>query len=164
MPLGERIILSEEISDKLNVYLKEFINNSLSKAAFLITKGGQLLNQRGISRKSGKIFSIVSLVSGIFNSTQRLSFLIGDRGFKSFFQEGDRYSVYYSLLIDPFVFVTIFDENALLGDIQLRVQELEEKLKKMLLLTIENKTEGPLFTLTSRTPEEAFIDLFEFNI
>jgi predicted regulator of Ras-like GTPase activity (Roadblock/LC7/MglB family) len=164
MPLGERIILSEEISDRLTRYLNDFVTSSSTRAAFLITKGGQLLNQKGISEKSGKLFSIVSLISGIFSSTQRLSMIIGDKGFKNFFQEGKRYSVYYSLLIDPFVFVTIFDDRALLGDVQIRVQELEEKLKKMLVMTVDSKQEGPLFTITSRTPEEAFNDLFDLNI
>ena len=78
MPLGERIILSEKISDKLNGFLKDFNESSLTRAALLITKGGQLLNQRGISTKSGRLFSIVSLVSGIFSSTQKLSMLIGE--------------------------------------------------------------------------------------
>lgn len=164
MPLGERIILSEEISDKLNGYLKDFNESSLTKAALLITKGGQLLNQRGISTKSGRLFSIVSLVSGIFSSTQKLSMLIGELEFKNFFQEGKRYSMYYSLLVEPFVFVTIFDEKALLGDIQLRVEELEKKIKKLLITTMGGEVGSPFFTLTSRTAEEAFIDLFDFNI
>lgn len=164
MPLVERIILSEEISDKLNDYLKDFVKLSLTKAAFLITKGGQLLNQRGISKKSGKLFSIVSLISGIFSSTQKLAMLIGDTGFKNFFQGGKRYSVYYSLLFEPFVFVTIFDEYALLGDVQLRVEELKENIKKMLVMTVKGETESTFFTLTSRTSEEAFTDLFDFNI
>ncbi len=163
MPLGERIILSEEISQKLNDYLKEFIDNSETRAAFLITKGGQLLNQRGISEKSSRLFSIVSLISGIFSSTQRLSMLVGEKHFKQFFQEGRRYSVYYSLLLEPFVFVTIFDEKALLGDVQLLVEELEENLRKMLVMTIQEGANTPFINLSSRTPEEAFTDLFDFN-
>lgn len=164
MPREERIILSEEISDKLNSCLKDFINLSLTKAAFIITKGGQLLNHRGIPKKGDKLFSIVSLISGIFSSTQKLAILIGDTGFRSFFQGGKKYSIYYSLFFEPFVFVTIFDENALLGDVQLRVEELEENIKKMLIMTIKGETERTFFTFTSRTSEEAFTDLFDFNI
>jgi len=164
MSLGERIILSEEISEKLNTYLEDFIDISLTKAAFLITKGGQLLNQKGISTRSGKLFSIVSLISGIFISTQKQAILIGENGFKNFFQEGNRFSVYYSLLVDPFVFVAIFDEKALLGDVQLRVEELGEKIKGILKTTIKGKKGTPLFSLTERTPEEAFTDLFDFNL
>ncbi len=163
MPLGERIILSEDISEKLNNYLRDFIDHSETRAAFLITKGGQLLNQRGISKKSSKLFSIVSLISGIFSSTQRLSILVGEKYFKQFFQEGKRYSVYYSLLLEPFVFVTIFDDRALLGDVQLRVEELEEKLKHMLVMTVRDGAGAPFINLTSRTPEEAFTDLFDLN-
>lgn len=164
MPLGERIILSEEISEKLNAYLAEFIDNSEARAAFLITKGGQLLNQRGISRKSSRLFSIVSLISGIFSSTQRLSMLVGETHFKQFYQEGKRYSVYYSLLMEPFVFVTIFDDKALLGDVQLRVEELEDTLRQMLIMTVREGIGAPLINLSSRTPEEAFTDLFDFNV
>ncbi len=164
MPLGERIILSEEISNALSDYLRKFIDISLVKAAFLITKGGQLLNQKGISTKSGKLFSIVSLVSGIFSSTQKLSALLGEDSFKNFFQEGKRFSIYYSLLIEPFVFVTIFDDNAILGDVQIRVDEFKKKIKGMLLSTFEDKTGGPILSLTSRTPEEALTDLFDFNM
>ncbi|TET23067.1 MAG: hypothetical protein E3J78_02530 [Candidatus Cloacimonadota bacterium] len=164
MPLGERIILSEEISNQLDVYLKDFVDLSFTKAAFLITKGGQLLNQCGISPKSGKLFSLVSLISGIFSSTQNLSMIVGEKNFKNFFQQGKRYSVYYSLLTDPFVFVTIFNEDALLGDIQLRVEELEEKIRKLLIQTIQEGRAASFFGFSSRTPEEAFTDLFDFNV
>lgn len=164
MPLGERIILSEVISDQLGTYLKEFLDHSEARAAFLITKGGQLLNQRGISAKSSRLFSIVSLISGIFSSTQRLSVLVGEKHFKQFFQEGKRYSVYYSLLLEPFVFVTIFDDKALLGDVQLRVEELEESLKQMLVMTVREGESAPFINLSSRTPEEAFTDLFDLNV
>jgi predicted regulator of Ras-like GTPase activity (Roadblock/LC7/MglB family) len=164
MPLGERIILSEEISDQLDAYLKDFIANSEARAAFLITKGGQLLVQQGISKKSSRLFSIVSLISGIFSSTQRLSTLVGEAHFKQFYQEGRRYSVYYSSLIEPFVFVTIFDDKALLGDVQLRVEEMEDRLRHMLVMTVRDGMDMPFINLTSRTPEEAFTDLFDFNV
>lgn len=164
MPLGERIILSEEISNKLNIYLTEFVNQSSTKAALLITKGGQLLNQSGISKKNSKLYSIVSLISGIFSSTYELATLIGESGFKHFFQEGRRLSIYYSLLFEPFVFVTIFDDNALLGDIQIRLEALEKEIKKMLITIVKRDRRTRLFTFTSLTPEEAFTDLFDFNI
>jgi|GEM_PF-633583 len=164
MPLGERIILSEEISNTLSVCLGRFINLSKVKAAFLITKGGQLLSQKGMSPKSGKLFPIVSLASGIFSSTQRLSTLLGEEGFRNFFQQGKRFSIYYSLLIEPFVFVTIFDDVAILGDVQLRAEELKEEIKKMLLSTFRRNTDSPVLTVISRTPEEALTDLFDFNM
>jgi hypothetical protein len=71
--------------------------------------------------------------------------------------------VYYSLLLEPFVFVTIFDEKALLGDVQLLVEELEESLRKMLVLTVQEGASTPFINLSARTPEEAFTDLFDFN-
>ncbi len=160
VPLGERIILSEEISEKLDTYLADFVNLSFTKAAFLITKGGQLLKQTGISKKNKKLLPVISLISGIFSSTQKIAVLIGDTGFKNFFQEGRRYSIYYSLLVEPFVFATIFDENALLGNIQLLVEEFEEKMRDMLMLTVKGETKASFFNLQLRTPEEAFTDLF----
>lgn len=160
----ERIILSEEISGQLTGYLNEFLDLSLSKAAFLITKGGQLLKQQGISEKSGKLFTLVSLISGIFSSTQKQALMLGELEFKNFYQEGRKYSIYYSLLVDPFVLVSIFDERAILGDIQLRVEQLGDKIKEMLSLTIEEGEGIPFFTSTSRSPEEAFTDLFDLNL
>ncbi|OQX52058.1 MAG: hypothetical protein B5M53_09485 [Candidatus Cloacimonas sp. 4484_209] len=164
MPLGDRLILSKEISQKINFYLVDFLNLSLAKAVLLITKGGQLLQQYGISKRNSKLFPIVSLISGIFSSTQNLATLLGESEFKHFFQEGVRFSIYYSLLIDPFVIVTIFDKTAILGDIQLKVDELEDKIKQMLINTINAKKKEPVFVLSSRSPEEAFSDLFDFNI
>jgi len=161
VPLGERIILSEKISEKLDTYLEDFVNLSFARAAFLITKGGQLLKQTGISKKNRKLLSIISLISGIFSSTQNIAVLIGDREFKNFLQEGRRYSIYYSLLVEPFVFTTIFDENALLGNIQLLVEEFEEKMRDMLMLSVKGETKASFFNLQLRTPEEAFTDLFD---
>ena len=88
------ISVSKEKIDELEGLLANFSAQSNTNWALLISGTGHLVIQRGFVY-SFDVLSISALACGVFNSTQELARLVGEKRFKEFLQEGKAISLYY---------------------------------------------------------------------
>ncbi|MEW6685104.1 MAG: hypothetical protein AB1393_02725 [Candidatus Edwardsbacteria bacterium] len=140
-----QFIFTEETSKAIEQSLKKYMRDSKAKCALLLSKGGQLISQVGFTSNLN-LYSIAALVGGIFTSTQALAHLIDETKFNAMFQEGKRWNVYFSLLVNHYIFATIFDQHTVIGMIRHSVGEVEKELSPYLkkAIVIEEIEEKPL--------------------
>jgi len=137
--LTEQLVITEEISNKISDCLHKYIDSSNARCALLLSDSGQLLFQTGFV-SNFDTFNISALIAGVFNSTQALANLVGEKAFSLFIQEGSKLKIHYSVLMKRYIFATLFDDAALLGVIQMSAKETSEELQKI-LSSLEEKPE-----------------------
>ncbi len=123
-------ILSEEIYQSINKGLQDFLVSSNAYMAIIMNFSGHILGNIGFV-ENADMQTMGALISGVFNSAQEISRVIGEKkGFSSFFQKGKNYTIYYGIVGEGFILSTVFDNSTLLGVIQVAAKELDTYLIK----------------------------------
>jgi predicted regulator of Ras-like GTPase activity (Roadblock/LC7/MglB family) len=125
------ISVSKEKIDELEGLLANFSAQSNTNWALLISGTGHLVIQRGFVY-SFDVLSISALACGVFNSTQELARLVGEKRFKEFLQEGKAISLYYISVSEDFILVSMFDDRTIPGVVKVASEEFSRNAQKVL--------------------------------
>lgn len=128
-------VLSEEISQAVNLIMAGYLKETRAHCVLLLSKSGHLINQAGFTG-TFNLQSIAALIGGIFTSTQALAKLVSEERFKVMFQEGKNWNVYFCLIADQFILATIFDKSTVVGMIRHAAAEADLKMTPHLLKAV----------------------------
>ncbi len=146
-------ILSEEMFSHINKGLENLIISTNAHMAMVLNMDGHKLSTIGFVEED--VEGMGALISGVFNAAQSIARILKEEGgFKSFFQKGKKYTVYYSVIGGSFILAVIFDASTLLGVIQVGVQELDKYLTDVFAKIPQIKPTEEV-TLTEKDIQEA---------
>jgi len=131
MEKGMAITITQEKADKLEGLLGDFCNQTNTVWSIFITSAGQLLVQRGFVY-SFDVLAISALACGVFNSTMELARIVGENKFSQFFQEGEKFSIFYVGVNDEYLLVSLFDDRTLPGVVKVASEEFSFEAGKIL--------------------------------
>lgn len=124
--MWDTLILKEEEVLKLQKMIEEFTLRAGVYSAILSTLSGQLIASSGF-KDSFTLLAISALLAGIFQSTRELARIIGERGFRVFYQEGKKWHIYYTLLEKEFFLAAFFDDRTILGVVDVQAKKFSKK-------------------------------------
>lgn len=118
----------------INNVLDDLLASSKSRNVILIDRTGQLVTQCGPDVEFD-LTSFASLCAADFEANYQLARLIGEEDFSSLFHQGARDSMYLAKINRGVVLVVLFNKDATLGLVRLRVKravtELDAIIEKL---------------------------------
>lgn len=116
----------------INKSLANLLKNSNARAILLIDRSGQLITSAG-NLSSLDVPSIASLSAADFEAASLLAALVGEKNFSSLFHQGQKESIYASLVASRVIIIVIFDERTTLGLIRVRVKQTTQELSTIFM-------------------------------
>lgn len=120
------MVMYEEQYEQIMSVLAKLRVDSASHVVFLVDKNGQQIAVQG---EVGNLdtTSLASLAAGNVAATGGMARLIGEKEFPTLSHEGERESIYISV-IGRMLLVVVFDEHSSLGLVKLRVKQASTEL------------------------------------
>ncbi len=121
----------EESFKKVETILKKLKDTSNSNAVLLIDKAGQLITSIG-DISGFDLTSFATLSAADFGATSQLAELIGEKNFASLYHQGEKNSLFISLVANRVILAVLFDSKTTLGLVKVRTKHASEELEKVL--------------------------------
>ncbi|MEN3047024.1 MAG: roadblock/LC7 domain-containing protein [Candidatus Hydrothermales bacterium] len=121
----------EESFKKVEAILKKLKETSNSNAVLLIDKAGQLITSIGDIEGLDTI-SFATLSAADFGATSQLAALIGEKNFSSLYHQGEKNSLYISLVANRVIVAVLFDSKTTLGLVRVRTKHASQELEQIL--------------------------------
>ncbi len=121
----------EESFKKVEDILKKLKETSNANAVLLIDKAGQLITSIG-DISSLDTTSFATLSAADFGATSQLAELIGEKNFSSLYHQGEKNSLYISLVADRVILAVLFDSKTTLGLVKVRTKHASLELERIL--------------------------------
>lgn len=129
--MWDTLILKEKEIEKIQNMIEEFTLRAGVYSAMLSTLSGQLIASSGF-KDTFTLLAISALCAGIFQSTKELARIVGEKGFKVFYQEGKKWNIYYILLEGDFFLAAFFDDRTILGIVDTQAKKFFKKFNEIL--------------------------------
>ncbi len=126
---NETSLFEEEFYEITNI-LKKLLETSNSKTVLLIDKAGQLIASAGDTRDLD-LLSFSTLSAADFAATSQLAELIGEKEFSSLFHQGEKESIYISMVAERVILAVLFDQRTTLGLVRVRVKHASNELERV---------------------------------
>jgi predicted regulator of Ras-like GTPase activity (Roadblock/LC7/MglB family) len=130
-PRSTAISISKEKIGELEALLTTFCAQSNTVWALLLSNTGHLVIQRGFLY-SFDVLTISALACGVFNSTQELARIVGEKKFNEFLQEGRAISIYYINVSEDFILVSMFDDRTIPGVVKVASEDFSRNAHQLL--------------------------------
>lgn len=112
------LIIKKEDIHRFNILLTKIVDNARIDCALLINRSGRLITSQSETSEFDKT-SLAALISGNFSSSSSIATMIGETGFNSLVQEGEKRHIYICLLDENTIIACIFDNRSSIEKIKL---------------------------------------------
>lgn len=121
------LVLTEAGVNALNGMTLQLQQDTGARAVLLIEKSGQLITAQGQTSTLDTL-SLAALISGSFASTKALARLLGEKNFKTLFQQGKTESIFVVALDTTDTVAVVFGENVTVGLVKFKTMQALERL------------------------------------
>jgi len=121
------VVIYEEDARDLAQRLDAFLRASRSTLVILIDRSGQIIAERGYSRKRD-VEELAALAAAAFAATEQVAKLIGEESFSVLFHQGEERNIHLSVVGDTALMLTAFDDRTTLGLVRLYAGEAARNL------------------------------------
>jgi len=126
----DTLILGVDEYVALQKLLDDFTYRANTHSSMISSLSGQLLVSSGF-KTPFNLLAISALIAGVFQSTRELARLIGEKNFLTFFQEGESWNIYYTLIGEDLLLATFFDDRTILGMVEVQAKKLSKKINEL---------------------------------
>ncbi|MGQ9730682.1 MAG: roadblock/LC7 domain-containing protein [Candidatus Zipacnadales bacterium] len=123
----EPVIIYEEDARDLAERLDAFLRSSRASLVILIDRSGQIISERGYSRKR-EAEELAALAAGAFAATEQVARLIGEDSFTVLFHQGEERNIHLSVVGETALMLTAFDDRTTLGLVRLYASQATQAL------------------------------------
>ena len=154
------ILLREQHFTQIKNVLGKLRHDASARVTFLIDKAGQPMALDGDASELDTT-SLASLAAGNVAATDGMAKLIGEKEFPTLSHEGERESIYISV-IGRILLVVVFDERSSLGLVKLRVRQASSELAAIFddIIRESSKKETNAASLFAEITDEDIDSLF----
>jgi predicted regulator of Ras-like GTPase activity (Roadblock/LC7/MglB family) len=128
--MATQLVMYEEEFTQINAVCDRLTKDANAKVVFLVDKNGQLISAAGQTQNIDTT-SLASLTAGNVAAMGGLAKLIGENEFPNQFHEGQRDSLYMTIVGQRVVLVVIFDNRTSLGLVRLRIKKAQDELTRI---------------------------------
>lgn len=116
------LIIKDDDFGRVEAMLRSLAEKTRAKAIFLVDRNGQLIASVGqVDAIDGT--ALASLTAGSVAATGGLAGLLGQKEFSDIFHEGETENIHIAILDQRIILVTLFDKQAPLGLVRLKVKQ-----------------------------------------
>lgn len=157
--LTNLIISDQELVFITNALIK-LMNDTNASSVMLIDKSGQVISTQGTTTKRNAT-SLGALLAGAFSSSRHIAELLGEKDFRTIFQQGVHQNIYTTMIEEQWLLVIVFDKLTHIGLVKVLAKkscdELTRTLERVKADTTRQK--ASVLNIQFRSSVEDTIDL-----
>lgn len=157
--LTNLIISDQELVFITNALIK-LLNDTSASSVMLLDKSGQVISTQGATTKRNAT-SLGALLAGAFSSSRHVAELLGEKDFRTIFQQGVHENIYTTMIEDQWLLVIVFDKLTHIGLVKVLSKKASDELARALerVRTDTTRQKASVLNIQFRSSVEDTIDL-----
>src|SRR5438270_12125743 len=157
--LTNLIVSDRELVLISNTLLK-LMNDTSASSVMLLDKSGQVITTQGMSTKHIAT-SLGALRAGAFSSSHHVAELLGEKDFRTIFQQGVHETIYTTMVEEQWQLVIVFDKLTHIGLVKVLSKKALDELGRILerVRAYTSRTKSSVINVQFRSSVEDTIDL-----
>ena len=154
------LIISDHELDTITNALNKLMNDTSATSVMLLDKSGQVISSQGTSTKRNAT-SLGALLAGAFSSSRHVAELLGEKDFRTIFQQGVHENIYTTMVEDQWLLVIVFDKLTHIGLVKVISKRTSEELGRTLerVRVDSSRQKSSVLNIQFRSSVEDTIDL-----
>ncbi len=154
------LIISDRELDTISSTLNKLMTDTSATSVMLLDKSGQVISTQGTSAKRNAT-SLGALLAGAFSSSRHVAELLGEKDFRTIFQQGVHENIYTTMVEDQWLLVIVFDKLTHIGLVKVLSKKTSEELGRTLarVRTETTHQKSSVLNIEFRSSVEDTIDL-----
>src|SRR2546423_1017291 len=103
------LVISDRELAFISAALNKLMNDTNATSVMLIDKSGQVIATQGTGVRRNAT-SLGALLAGAFSSSRHIAELLGEKDFRTIFQQGVHENIYTTMVEDQWLLVIVFDK------------------------------------------------------
>ena len=154
------LIISDHELDTIANALNKLMSDTSATSVMLLDKSGQVVFSQGTSTKRNAT-SLGALLAGAFSSSRHVAELLGEKDFRTIFQQGVHENIYTTMVEDQWLLVIVFDKLTHIGLVKVISKKTSEELGRTLerVRVDSSRQKSSVLNIQFRSSVEDTIDL-----
>ena len=154
------LIISDHELDTITNALNKLMSDTSATSVMLLDKSGQVVSSQGTSTKRNAT-SLGALLAGAFSSSRHVAELLGEKDFRTIFQQGVHENIYTTMVEEQWLLVIVFDRLTHIGLVKVLSKRASEELGRTLerVRADTNRQKSSVLNIQFRSSVEDTIDL-----
>ena len=131
MQQNSNVLISESELGNIARVVGRLMEATSATHVLVLDKSGQLITAQGESAHRD-VVALGALLAGAFGSSRQVAALLGERDFRSIYQQGVHESIYTSLVGERWLLVVVFDRQTHVGLVKVLARRAIEDLERVL--------------------------------
>lgn len=140
--------------------LSKLMNDTSASSVMLLDKSGQVITTQGNTNKRNAT-SLGALLAGAFSSSRHVAELLGEKDFRTIFQQGVHENIYTTMVADQWLLVIVFDKLTHIGLVKVLSKKATDELVRALerVRADTSRQKASVLNIQFRSSVEDTIDL-----
>jgi predicted regulator of Ras-like GTPase activity (Roadblock/LC7/MglB family) len=140
--------------------LVKLMNDTSASSVMLLDKSGQVISTQGSTTRRNAT-SLGALLAGAFSSSRHVAELLGEKDFRTIFQQGVHENIYTTMVEDQWLLVIVFDKLTHIGLVKVLSKKTSDELARTLerVRADTNRQKASVLNIQFRSSVEDTIDL-----
>ena len=154
------LIISDHELGVISTALNKLMNDTNATSVMLIDKSGQVISTQGTGARRNTT-SLGALLAGAFSSSRHVAELLGEKDFRTIFQQGVHENIYTTMIEEQWLLVIVFDRLTHIGLVKVLSKKASDELGRVLerVRTDTTRTKSSVINVQFRSSIEDTIDL-----
>src|SRR5579863_8853198 len=154
------LIISDRELTFITTALNKLMNDTNATSVMLIDKSGQVIATQGTGVRRNAT-SLGALLAGAFSSSRHVAELLGEKDFRTIFQQGVNESIFTTMVEEQWLLVIVFDKLTHIGLVKILSKKAADELGRTLERVRSDTTrqKSSVINVQFRSSVEDTIDL-----
>ena len=154
------LIISDRELTVITNLLTKLMNDTSSSSVMLLDKSGQVITTQGASTRQNAT-ALGALLAGAFSSSRHVAELLGEKDFRTIFQQGVNESIFTTMVEEQWLLVIVFDKLTHIGLVKILSKKTADELGRTLERVRSDTTrqKSSVLNINFRSSVEDTIDL-----
>lgn len=154
------LIISDRELTIIKSLLSKLMSDTSASSVMLLDKSGQVVTTLGASTRQNAT-ALGALLAGAFSSSRHVAELLGEKDFRTIFQQGVNESIFTTMVEEQWLLVIVFDKLTHIGLVKILSKKAADELGRTLERVRSDTTrqKSSVLNINFRSSVEDTIDL-----
>jgi predicted regulator of Ras-like GTPase activity (Roadblock/LC7/MglB family) len=154
------LIISDREIAIISTALNKLMNDTNATSVMLIDKSGQVIVTQGVGVRRNAT-SLGALLAGAFSSSRQIAEMLGEKDFRTIFQQGVHQNIYTTMVEEQWLLVIVFDKLTHIGLVKVLSKKASDEMGRILerVRADTSRTKSSVINVQFRSSVEDTIDL-----
>jgi len=154
------LVISDRELAVISTALNKLMNDTNATSVMLLDKSGQVIASQGTGVRHNAT-SLGALLAGAFSSSRHIAELLGEKDFRTIFQQGLHENIYTTMIGEQWLLVIVFDKLTHIGLVKVLSKKASDEMGRILerVRADTSRTKSSVINVQFRSSVEDTIDL-----